>query len=484
MLDGLKGNLNAFLVRRIDGATSALTEYRARLARTDAGAIAGEPDQPDLMVANIGLLVRLRWGVHLLVPALLLLLAQEGLQITSSRAPGAETTMDYIRTLWPNFAIAAIGLAINGVYKVLLERRHNLRPIAHAQVWLDTAIFALVIYNTGGITSPFTFLYTIPILAGSMLLSFRASFAVAAFSVALLGAQAWLQFKHLLPTEKSFAPLAHLLGNETYLLAIVTLNGVLYLLIAVVSGVLTRQIHEQELKLRKRANEATMLHEVSATLQDRTQLDQILGHIMDTLVRRLGIDRALMYLVDDARKGLDLTVLSYHPRWANETKDDLKVNFPLSRDAGVTAICALEKKVFNVTDPLNHPLINREIAARIGLNAFAVAPMLARGRVVGVIGIDRKFQRGIITQDEAHTLAIAANQAGLTIQNARLYAKFDPAGAASGGVPAVPAALSGGAMVGEASVREVPRAPGLERLPGLGLGGDPTRPTPDPDATN
>lgn len=431
MLDRLRGRLNVFLVRRIDGATSVLTRYRSRLSRTDAGTVGGDTRPHDFMASNIRLLVNLRWGVHLVVPAVLLLLAQEGLQISSTRAPEPASTMEYVVTLWPNFALAFIGLAINAVYTILLARAASLRPIAHAQVWLDATIFALVIYNTGGITSPFAFLYTIPILAASLLLSFRASIAVALFSTLVLGAQALLQFHRLLPSEKSFEPLAQLLGNESYLFATVTLNGVLYMLIAVTSGVLTRQIREHEASLARRANEATMLHEVSATLQDRTQIDQVLAHIMDTLVRRLEIDRALMYLVNDDRSALELKVLSYHPRFSDQTRDDLKVKFPLSRDAGVTAICALEKKVFNVTDPLNHPLINREVAARIGLNPFAVAPMLARGRVVGVIGVDRKFQRGIITQEEAQTLAIAANQAGLTIQNARLYAQFDPTATSS-----------------------------------------------------
>jgi len=52
-----------------------------------------------------------------------------------------------------------------------------------------------------------------------------------------------------------------------------------------------------------------------------------------------------------------------------------------------------------------------------------VAPMLARGRVVGVVGIDRRFQNAIITQEEAQILGVAGNQAGLTIQNAALYEK-------------------------------------------------------------
>jgi K+-sensing histidine kinase KdpD len=407
-----------------DRAIVVLTEYRARLAKSDVGALHEELVQRDDMVAKIQLLVRLRWAVHLLVPGVLLLLATQGLQLRTLKGaeiPADKMTLAYLTTLWPNFAIALTGLSINGGYRFLLKRRLSLRPIAHAQVWLDTVIFALVVFSTGGIMSPFTFLYTMPILAASLLLSFRASLAVAAFSTVALGAQAWVQFHEVLPAHKYFEHLLALVHKPSYVIAVVGLNGVLYFLIAATSGILTRTIKEHELRLARRANEATMLHEVSSTLQGVTELDEVLKSIMDILVKRLNIDRALMYLVNDEENALELKVIAFHPRHADAPRDEIKVRFNLAREAGLTAICAIEKRAYNVTDPLNHPLINRELAARIGLNPFAVAPMLARGKVIGVIGCDRKFQKGIITAEEAQTLTIAANQAGLTIQNAKLY---------------------------------------------------------------
>ena len=428
MLSRARDRAVTLLIGRIDGATAVLTHWRARLSRSDLGQVAASAGPQDEMISRIRLLVNLRWAMHLLVPVVLLLLARQGLQLRSERTAAIDlTTAQYLWTLWPNFMLSATGLGINAAYQLLLRRGKSLRPIAHAQVWLDTAIFAFVIYTTGGVTSPFAFLYTIPVLAASMLLSLGASLSVATFATFLLAAQAYLQVQAMIPNNKSFEVLVHLTKNTTYLAATITLNAVLYYLIAVTSGVLNRTIRAQAASLAHRANEATMLHEVSSSLQGLTQLDEVLRGILDIIVKRLDIDRALMYLVNEAGDALELKVVSFHPRYGDVTIDDLKVKFPVTREAGITAICALEKKVFNVTDPLNHPLINREAAKRIGLNPFAVAPMLARGHVIGVIGCDRKFQKAIITQEEAQTLAIAANQAGLTIQNAELYEKFAPA---------------------------------------------------------
>jgi K+-sensing histidine kinase KdpD len=418
----VKGNLramfNAFALRKLDSTIAALTEARSRLGEVELGAV-GLQKRVDEMVANVRLLVRIRWVTHTLVPVVLFILGTQGLRLVSPQRVFT-TTGEYLMSLWPNLILASTGLAVNGVYFWLIRKGKSLRPIAHAQVWLDIGLFSLMIYTTGGIGSPFAFLYVLPILAASMLLSFRLSVAAATLATAVLGFQAWLQMHHVV-NERYFEPLKPVLESRGYVIATVILNGVLYFLIAIASGVLSRTIHRHEARLAKRANEATMLYEVSSSLQSAVHLDEVLDKIMNILVVRLDIDRALMYLMNEAGDGLDLKVVAFHPRFADRPRDDLRVHFPLKREGGLTAICAIEKQAFNVTDPLNHPHINRELAARIGLNPFALAPMMARQTVIGVIGIDRKFRNQIITQEEAQTLGIAANQSGLTIQECRLY---------------------------------------------------------------
>jgi GAF domain-containing protein len=203
----------------------------------------------------------------------------------------------------------------------------------------------------------------------------------------------------------------------------VTVNGVFYFLLAFASGALTRTIHQHERALASRANESTMLYQVSELLQSSTALDEVLERIMDIILVRLDLDRALMYLVSEDGTTLDLKLIRYHPRHRNPPPHNLRVRFNLEADEGVAPTVVREKRVFNITDPLNHPLINRDLAVRIGLNPFAIAPMLARGRVIGTIGVDRHVRGGIVSQEEARILAVAANQAGLTIQNARLYGR-------------------------------------------------------------
>jgi len=412
-----------FILSWVDWAISLLTDWRASLSGTALGAVQKQDTQSD-MHAKIQLLVNLRWTVQTIVPAVLLLLWAQGLRLTAPSATIFSNTGQYLMSLWPNWILSVAGFTLNFFYQRFLRKGKNLRPIAHAQIWMDTVLFALVIFSTGGSTSPFKFLYTIPILAASLLLSMRASLAVAALASLLLGGQTWLQFTGILEVKRVFMPYRDVVNNLDYLAATVTLNAILYFIIAFASGVLTATIRRHERALSRRADEANMLYEISHILQSDRHLDDVLNHIMEILVTRLHIDRGLMYLTNEAADGLDLKVDYFHPDFADRPRDDLKVHFPMKREAGLTAICAIDKQPFNVTDPLNHPLINRELAAKIGLNPFAVAPMMARGQVIGVIGIDRKFRGGIITMDEAQILGVAASQAGLTIHNARLQEKF------------------------------------------------------------
>ncbi len=423
MLAKLRSAIASMILNRLDRFLALLTEYRANLSRMDLGAVSERPGVRDETSRKVRLLIRMRYAVDVMVPAVILLLAAEGLRLTVPERHFAGTA-EYLKSLWPNWILIGVAFVTNVLYHYLLRRRADVRPIAHAQVWLDIVIFSLIIYMTGGISSPFAFLLTLPVLAASLLLSFRASLAGAAFSTCVMGVLAWLQYRHIIPSERYFEPLAPLTEIGSYAIAMVTLDGVLYFLIAFASGALASTIHKHEKALAHRADEATMLYEVSATLQSNVHLDDVLQRIMETLVRRLKIDHALMYLMNAAGDGLDLKVECFHPRIPDPPYGRMSVNFPLKRDAGLTAVCAIEKRAFNVTDPMNHPLINRDLARKLGLNPFAVAPMLARGKVIGVIGIDRRFQKGIISQEEAQTLAVAASQAGLAIQNASLYERF------------------------------------------------------------
>jgi len=71
----------------------------------------------------------------------------------------------------------------------------------------------------------------------------------------------------------------------------------------------------------------------------------------------------------------------------------------------------------NVQNPADSTLLNKELAKKIGMNPFALAPLVVQDRVIGVIGIDRKEQNGAINDDEFQILKIFANSAAIALKN-------------------------------------------------------------------
>jgi two-component system response regulator PilR (NtrC family) len=65
---------------------------------------------------------------------------------------------------------------------VLLRRISNLRWFAHAQIGFDGLLITGILWITGGISSPFSFLYNLAVMNGAILLFHRGAFITAGFS--------------------------------------------------------------------------------------------------------------------------------------------------------------------------------------------------------------------------------------------------------------------------------------------------------------
>jgi hypothetical protein len=393
-------------------------DAEAKLSRTLRAQAASDPED---LTRRITWIIGLRWGVVPVIPLLIWLLSRQHGLVN-------EVSNEGLTSLLPNLLLTGFSLILNMVYSVMVRQRKSLKALAYSQIILDTVIFSLTIYSTGGVASPFTFVYFLPILTATLLISFVAGLACAASASLLYVSILLLQHSQMLPVKAVFQPLVELSrGGSGYALLMGTVSVYAFFLVAVLSGLLSQvlQKREQELRLsnhtlNQRVGELSLLFDVAAITNKTTALDGVLKAILNLLVERLEFDRALLYLVTPDGKALKLKLLSRHPRYKQYPPESFTVTMPLKKTAGLTARAAVERRLYNITDPQNSPYINQELARKIGLNPFAVAPLLARGRLVGVIGVDHKYRGGPISEAEARSLVIFANQAAQTIENARL----------------------------------------------------------------
>jgi signal transduction histidine kinase len=64
---------------------------------------------------------------------------------------------------------------------------------------------------------------------------------------------------------------------------------------------------------------------------------------------------------------------------------------------------------------------------RLGVEEFASVPLIAKGKVVGVIVVDNKFNRRPITDEDLEFLTLFATHAGLAVESAQVYTRLEEA---------------------------------------------------------
>jgi K+-sensing histidine kinase KdpD len=413
-----------------DGDTTRDTESgakRSRITSTFGAALAplsfleidfDLSDRRQELVKKIRWIIRLRYAVSAGVVILMFFTGWQGLTQQQSL-----TRVSVLATL----ITGAVAVTLNVLYFLALRRQKDLKAFVFWQLAVDVVIFSSYVYRSGGVTSPFTFLYLLPIIGAAMLLSARAAASIAGLAVVAYGVIALLPPLGVLAHVSYFVALDSFARKWSYILLMMIITPVAFFTVTALTSFLMKTVREKTESLTRatevldhRAHLLEMLYRVSRSAVDAPDSRAVIEQIGQLLVKGLALDRVLLYLVCEDGQSLRLARTFYHPRLdEDELPAAPAVEIPLQEGAGVTARCALSMQPENVTDPEQHDAINRELAKKIGINPFAVAPMAARGELLGVLGIDRKTELGVIGDDEFQLLIAFADQAAAALLAAR-----------------------------------------------------------------
>ena len=210
---------------------------------------------------------------------------------------------------------------------------------------------------------------------------------------------------------------------------------------------------EQDLATARRQLE--ILYEISNAMRTSLQLEEVLYIILTGVTSHagLGFNRAMLFLANDATKQLE-GVMGIGPGSGEEaqriwraldparmTLDDLiaafrtfrhdselsldgkvrAIRLPLQESSGVIALTALEGMPFEIETPEARAQLRDPLLETLELDRFVAVPLKARDRIVGVLVADNRFTGKPIGREEVRLLTMCANQAGLAIENSRLY---------------------------------------------------------------
>ena len=255
-----------------------------------------------------------------------------------------------------------------------------------------------------------------------------------------------------------------------------TIYGVLYIsserpkslsdkdkeLLYAVSQVIATSLREERFhtEAQKVAREFSILYEISTATMTTIKLDRLL-HIILTAVTvgdGLEFNRAILMLVNERsniiqgmmgvgpdsiedawkawgefsinRRGL-LEIVSAQIKEGKVPSSRLNeiaktIRLPLDSSC-IVARTVREQRSFNVATEDEGQTISRELSEKLGLSTFASVPLMASGKVVGVIIVDNCFNKRPITDEDIRFLTMFANQAGLAIENSLLYSDINEA---------------------------------------------------------
>jgi signal transduction histidine kinase len=168
-----------------------------------------------------------------------------------------------------------------------------------------------------------------------------------------------------------------------------------------------------------RARQLSVLNDISRQLSSELKVDNLLTLITSSAVEILDAEAGSLLLMTDDGKELEFKVAV-----GSSGQDLVGKRFPAKR--GLAGEVATTGKPVIVNDAANDPRWGGEVAkGRFSTTAVLAVPLIAQGRVIGVLEVLNKKSGGQYVKEDADLLTTFAGQAAIAIENARLFAATD-----------------------------------------------------------
>jgi NtrC-family two-component system sensor histidine kinase KinB len=139
-------------------------------------------------------------------------------------------------------------------------------------------------------------------------------------------------------------------------------------------------------------------------------LDEVLDSIVRAIRRALGCRGCCIFLLDETSQTLEIKAAAgLKPEWRRAAR--------LRLGEGIAGRAAFEARAVYLTDTLRDP---EYIFFDPEVRSLLAVPMQVKGRVIGVINVDERAPDAF-GSDQERLLTIAAAQAAIAIENARLF---------------------------------------------------------------
>lgn len=175
----------------------------------------------------------------------------------------------------------------------------------------------------------------------------------------------------------------------------------------------------------QRTRQLTTLNEVTRQLTSTLDLEPLLSIILDSATELLNCEAGSLLLVDPQTDELVFRVVNGPAKTTLTGKR-------MPPGAGAVGKSVKTRQPIIVSDVQSSPDWFKYVDEQTGFitRALMVIPMEVKGSTIGVIEVINKRGSSSFTQEDQNLLAAFASQAGIAIENARLYTMTDKALAA------------------------------------------------------
>jgi len=167
-------------------------------------------------------------------------------------------------------------------------------------------------------------------------------------------------------------------------------------------------------EIRRRVDQLSSLNTVAATVSQSLDLQATLQTALQAVLKVIPVDSAWISLVDEAAG--ELVLRAQHGWYRDFVTQPMRI--PLGR--GMSGFVVANDEVLVTGDLTGDPRLAVPEFSDEGVQAQALVPMHARGRVVGILSV-MSHQPYEFADDEIRVLRAIADQVGVALDNARLY---------------------------------------------------------------
>ena len=182
------------------------------------------------------------------------------------------------------------------------------------------------------------------------------------------------------------------------------------------------ELEQQVADLQQRLDQGTArfskLIEIGTLLNSTLKLDELLELIMSSATELLGAETSSLLLRDEETNELTIEVVT------QEQRDDV-VKQRVPAGVGIAGWVVEHAEPVVVKDARDDPRFYTGLDERTGFETRSIVavPLRTKEHVVGVVEIINKLD-GDFEESDVELATALANQAGVAIDNARLYARL------------------------------------------------------------